>query len=198
LTMKAGRETVVLVVAGQRGQKVSSPLQIELRDYMNERRDISVPLEIESFIPVPIDIVVEVKVNDTYRRSKVVFEIQTRLGAGIRYDNNFDRNNDENHYSNNTSNENQGFIRHYYNLFSFDRLNFGQNVMLSEVYAMVENVPGVDFAVVRKFCRRDIDAKTAVQEVIGANNNEILQCENDPLDPIKGTIKVLARGGVEI
>ncbi len=39
---------------------------------------------------------------------------------------------------------------------------------------------------------------TTVQEVINANHNEILQCENDPLDPIKGTIKVIARGGVEL
>ena len=92
---------------------------------------------------------------------------------------------------------NQGFSRHYNNLFSFERLNFGQKVTLNEVYAVIENVPGVDFAVVRKFCRRD-DAITAVQEIINANHNEILQCENDPLDPIRGTIKVIAQGGMEL
>ena len=90
LIIKDGRETVVLVVAGQRGRIVSSALQMELQAYMDERRDISVPLEIESFVPVPVDIVVEVKVNDSYRRSKVVSNIQTRLGSGIRYDNNHD------------------------------------------------------------------------------------------------------------
>jgi len=193
-----------VVVAGQRGRSVSSPLKMELQAYMDERRDISVPLEIESFVPVPVDIVVEVKVNDSYRRSKVVSDIQTRLGSGIGHDNyhNSSGNNEgEDHRSSNNrgGNGNQGFSRNYNNLFSFDRLNFGQRVTLNEVYAVVENVPGVDFAVVRKFCRRDDDdAITAVQEIINANHNEILQCENDPLDPIRGTIKVMARGGMEL
>jgi len=66
----------------------------------------------------------------------------------------------------------------------------------------VENVPGVDFAVVRKFSRRDDEdddnAIIAVQEIINANQNEILQCENDPLDPVKGTIKIFAKGGIEL
>jgi hypothetical protein len=204
LTMRAGRETMVLVVAGQRGEKVNAAMQIELRNYMNERRDGGVPLEIESFDPVPVDIVVEVKVNDSYRRSKVVYNIQTRLGGGTRYGHNNNNGNnttgDQHYYSdvNANSDENQSFAHiRYYNLFSFERLNFGQSVALSEVYAMVEEAPGVDFAVVRKFSRRD-DAIAPVQEIIHANQNEILQCENDPLDPIKGTIKIVARGGLDL
>ena len=98
---------------------------------------------------------------------------------------------------------NQSFSRYSNNLFSFDRLNFSQKVTLNEVYAIVENVPGVDFVVVRKFCRRDdgdddAGAIAAVQEIINANYNEILQCENDPLNPITGTIKIIARGGIEL
>ncbi len=54
-------------------------------------------------------------------------------------------------------------VTHYYNLFSFERLNFGQKVTLNEVYAVVESVPGVDFAVVRKFCRRDAWLRTQLQ-----------------------------------
>jgi hypothetical protein len=217
LIMKAGRETIVLVVAGQGGRIVGSPLQMELQAYLDERRDISLPLEIESFVPVPVDIVVEVKINDSYSRSKVVSDIETRLGSGIRYDN-YHNNSSDNEGDERGSSSgggssisgnhsegkgNQGLSRHYNNLFSFDRLNFGQKVTLNEVYAVVENVPGVDFAVVRKFCRRDDDADagaaiTAVQEIINANHNEILQCENDPLNPIRGTIKVIARGGMEL
>jgi hypothetical protein len=210
MIMKDGLETVVLIVAGQRGRVVGSALQMELQAYMDERRDIGIPLEIESFVPVPVDIVVEVKVNDSYRRSKVVSNIQTRLGPGIRYDsyrNSGENNNKEEEaiYQGSTSgregNENQGFSHYHINsLFSFERLNFGQEVTLNEVYAIVETVPGVDFAVVTKFCRRSGDegAATAVQEIITANHNEILQCENDPLDPIKGTIRVIAQGGVEL
>jgi hypothetical protein len=210
MIMKDGLETVVLIVAGQRGRVVGSALQVELQAYMDERRDISIPLEIESFVPVPVDIVVEVKVNDSYRRSKVVSNIQTRLGPGIRYDsyrNSGENNNkeEETTHQGSTSgregNENQGFSHYYSNsLFSFERLNFGQEVTLNEVYAIVENVPGVDFAVVTKFCRRSGDegTTTAVQEIISANHNEILQCENDPLDPIKGTIRVIPQGGVEL
>jgi hypothetical protein len=208
MIMKDGLETVVLIVAGQRGRVVGSALQMELQAYMDERRDIGIPLEIESFVPVPVDIVVEVKVNDSYRRSKVVSNIQTRLGPGIPYDsyrNSGGNNNKEEEatYQGSTSgregNENEGFGHYYINsLFSFERLNFGQEVTLNEVYAIVETVPGVDFAVVTKFCRRGSDegAATAVQEIISANHNEILQCENDPLDPIKGTIRVIAQGGV--
>jgi hypothetical protein len=210
MIIKDGLETVVLIVAGQRGRVVDSALQVELQAYMDERRDISIPLEIESFVRVPVDIVVEVKVNDSYRLSKVVSNIQTRLGPGIRYDsyrNSGENNNKEEEatYQGSTSgregNENQGFT-HYYSssLFSFERLNFGQKVTLNEVYAIVETVPGVDFALVTKFCRRSGDegATSAVQEIVSANHNEILQCENDPLDPIKGTIRVIAQGGVEL
>ena len=96
LVTKQGRETVVLIVARQRGQIVSSGLQLELKAYMDERRDISVPLEIESFVPVPVDIIVEVKVNDSYRQSKVVSNIETMLGPGMRYDNNYHGNSSDN------------------------------------------------------------------------------------------------------
>ena len=216
LMYKAGREIIVLVVAGHRGRTVSSPLQMELRAYMDERRDNSLPLEIESFVPVPVDIVVEVKINDSYRRSKVVSNIQTRLGSGTRYENSlnndsYDGGNAHDVSNNSHRNSNSGsltegkgdqaFSRHYNNLFSFDRLNFGQKVTLNEVYAVVENVAGVDFALVRKFCRRDTAPAasiTPLQEIINANHNEILQCENDPLDPIRGTIKIMARGGIEL
>jgi hypothetical protein len=140
------------------------------------------------------------------------------LGPGIRFDNY--RNSSDNKEdkgeeeteeadhgssgSRGSGGENQGFSHHHNNnssLFSFDRLNFGQKVTLNEVYAIVERTPGVDFVVVRKFCRRSgrrENATAAVQEIINTSYNEILQCENDPLDPIKGTIKVIARGGVEL
>jgi hypothetical protein len=232
LIMKDGLETVVLVVAGQRGRIVSSALQMELQAYMDERRDIRIPLQIESFVPVPVDLVVEVKVNDSYRRSKVVSNIESRLGPGTQYDNYHDSNGENENYDDQhqrgsgskfnisgdsrsggngsavgRSKEDRDLSEHYNSLFSFERLDFGQKVTLNDVYAVVENVHGVDFAVVKKFCRRSGGGigcnggrcdTTTVQEVISANHNEILQCENDPLDPIKGTIKVVARGGLEI
>ena len=67
---------------------------MELQAYMDERRDMSLPLEIESFVPVPVDIVVEINVNDSFRQSKVVSDIQIRLGSGIRYDNYHNNNGD--------------------------------------------------------------------------------------------------------
>jgi len=208
LITRGGRETVILIVAGQKGIVVSSALQMELQTYMDERRDVSVPLEIESFVPVPVDIVVEVKVNDSYRRSRVTSSILTSLGPGTH----------SNAYHNSGGEEEDTYLKnsgrrisnsigihdgnqrlrlhHSRTLFSFERLNFGQKVTLNEVYAITENIPGVDFAVVRKFCRRDAAITNEVQEVINANHNEILQCDNDPLDPIRGTIKVIARGGI--
>lgn len=165
-----GRRQVRLVVAGSAGKEINSVTMIGLKKFLDMRRDPNIPLAIESFVPVPVDIIVNVEVEDNYPKSKVITEIERKLSSG--------------------RDEDKG-----YGLFAFEELDFGENVALSDVYGIIEKIEGVKYTVVKKFTRRD--SGTIIQDVIRSRNNEILLCENDPLDPAKGTIKVIAGGGIE-
>jgi len=81
-------------------------------------------------------------------------------------------------------------------LFAFERLGFGTSVSLSDVYSITEKIPGLLYAVVKKFCRRGY--LSSIQDVIYSKQDEILQCKNDPLDPLKGTLKIISEGGIEL
>ena len=163
-------------MAASEGRTVDSAFTKSLIDFLDNRRDTTIPLKIESFIPVPVDIIVEVNLNDTYARDKVISQVETYVGPGFSVkEKNFKKENA---------------------LFAFERLDFGTPVTLNEVYSVIEKIQGIEFAVVKKFCRRD--SSVQIQDIIYAKQNEILQCENDPLDPLKGTLRIIANGGIEL
>ncbi len=181
-----GQQSILLVVAAQGGRIVDSASMNGLRTYLDGKRDTNIPLDIQSFVPVPVDIVAEVKINVSFLQDQVVSKIKHNLGPGLSYTIKKEEEEDE---------KDEKDAKKSHTLFAFERLNFGEHVTLNDVYSAIGNVPGVDYAVVKKFNRRD--SNVPVQDVISAKPNEILQCNNDPLDPIQGNIQIIATGGIK-
>lgn len=85
-----------------------------------------------------------------------------------------------------------------------DNFTFGQALHLSQLYAAVEAVPGVDSAVVRRFIRQDQDdpdphrpatRRNLDQGWIDIGRLEVLQLDNDPNFPENGVLRLILRGG---
>jgi hypothetical protein len=78
-------------------------------------------------------------------------------------------------------------------LFAFERLDFGQSLHLSDVYAVAQGVRGVRAALVTRFRHHragepDSSIPT-IENHIFISNSEILRC-NDPADPQTGTFEL--------
>jgi hypothetical protein len=85
-----------------------------------------------------------------------------------------------------------------------DNFTFGQPLYLSRLYAAVEAVPGVDSAVVRRFCRRGEDdpdpdrpatKRNLAQSFIPMHRLEILRLDNDANFPENGGLSLNMVGG---
>jgi len=79
--------------------------------------------------------------------------------------------------------------------FAFERLEFGQSLHLSAVYAAVQAVSGVRDARVTMLRRLDLDAAdpSKVRDDIVVRPTEIVVVQNDPNDPSKGRV-IVTRG----
>lgn len=77
-----------------------------------------------------------------------------------------------------------------------DHFTFGQPVYLSQIYAAVERVEGVDSAVITRFRRYgQADNKELENGVMPINTWEIAQLENDPNFLEHGVLRITALGG---
>src|SRR5262249_27602279 len=75
--------------------------------------------------------------------------------------------------------------------FSFEHLQFGQSIHLSDLYAAVQAVAGVRDAVVKRLRRPDQDpAPDTVRDDIFIRPAELAILKNDPHDPAKGLLAV--------
>ncbi|MEA2428750.1 MAG: hypothetical protein QOF37_2378, partial [Thermoleophilaceae bacterium] len=89
-------------------------------------------------------------------------------------------------------------------MFAPDRVTFGEPLYLSELYAAVEAVDGVDSAVVKRFSRADDDDPLPTRPVTAANvdrgyieigTDEILRVDDDPSLPERGWLELTTGGG---
>ena len=166
-----GIPSIKLVVVPKNGDLLNEIQKLKLRKFLDARRDTSIPLHIDSFEFVPIDLVVEINIDDNYLKSKVINSVLSALRP-------------KNKFSSTKS------------LFSFENLDLGQGISLTQIYSIIERIPGVSYVVVKKFRRRS--SKIEVEDVIMIQDNEIIQCEDDSLDPSKGIIKIISNGGLEV
>jgi len=167
--IEEGTEIIKLTVAPIGKTSLNNFQKLKLRNFLDKRRDKNIPLKIESFKPVPVDLVVEIQINENFVRSQVVNSLRDILKPGKTLDGN-------------------------YTLFSFEKLDFGESISLSDVYEIIENIVGIKFVVIKKFAKRDSNHE--LQDVIKIKDDEIIQCEDDLNDPTKGTIEIISLGGL--
>lgn len=155
-------QAVLLTVALSKGTKLDRNVKDNIRAFLDLRRDINQKLRIEGYKPVEIEAILEVTVKNTYFRSKVKEEVRRVLGEG--------RNEDST-----------------YNFFAFERLDFGMSIHLSDIYAAVEGIEGIEHFVISKFKVKDAQG-AQIQEHVRIKNTEIAKLIN---------LVIEAKGGIE-
>jgi predicted phage baseplate assembly protein len=132
----------------------------KLRAYLDARRDPNVPLRIFDFQPVYIDVAATIDIDARYPRQATLNNVLAALYPGLNAD------------------DSAGY-------FAFERLDFGQNIHLSAVYAALQAVPGVSDALITTFRRLSAPADTdpnTVRDNIFIRPTELAMIKNDPAD----------------
>jgi len=163
------------VAATDRTPPLQAVFRSALRGFLDARRDPNQPLVITDFTPVSVDLAVTIEPEPDLQAERVRADVAAALSAV--------RNPDGS-----------------YGLFAFERLDFGLSVHLSDVYAVVQGVPGVHAALVTTFQHHPRPGERLadipqVETHIFIRNREILRCDNDPSHPERGTLG-LAMGEV--
>ncbi len=144
----------------------------KLRSFLDRRRDPNVPLRMLDFAPVYIDVALTVDLDDRFPRQATLARVQAALKPGLNADGT------------------PGY-------FAFERLEFGESIHLSAVYAAVHAVAGVRAATITRLRRMDTDARdpTVVRHAIFVRPTEIAVIQGDPADPAKGALAVVLGSG---
>ena len=121
---------VQLTVAATNGVKLSEQPTFahELRAFLDRRRDANVPLRIIDFTPVYLDLTATIQIWDNYPSQATLAAAWAALQPGVNPDGT------------------AGY-------FAFARLDFGQSIYLSAVYAALQAVPGVKDANITRLRR---------------------------------------------
>ena len=143
-----------------------------LRSFLDKRRDPNVPLRILDFTPVYVDVALTVDVDDRFPRQATLARVQAALRPALNADGT------------------PGY-------FAFERLQFGESIHLSAVYAAVHAVAGVRDATITRLRRMDLDAgdPTKVRDDIFVQPTEIAVIQDDPTDPARGRVAVVLGSG---
>jgi hypothetical protein len=160
------------VAATDRTPPLQPVLKAALRAFLDARRDPNQPLVIADFTPISVDLTVRVEPDPDLLPEKVLADVATALSAI--------RNPDGR-----------------YGLFAFEHLDFGMSLHLSDIYAAMQAVPGVNAVLITRFRHQarpdELDGHIPqVETHIFIRNTEILRCESDPTDPTLGTLTLTA------
>lgn len=154
-------EQVVNLTVALQDKELDSDVKSRLRAFLDMRRDTSQKLKIEDCKRVEIEIILNVRVKSTYFNSRVKNEVERVLGREPNEDGSF-------------------------NFFTFERMDFGVGIHLSDIYAIVEGIDGVESLTVNKFKR--LDSSEVIQDHILIKDKEIAQLKE---------LLVNVKGGVE-
>jgi Baseplate J-like protein len=164
-----GRKVVVLVVATLDGRPLSAPLKASLAAFLDARRSPQHAVLIKDHQPYPVRLALTVHVHANFTRAETKQRVEQALSAGELPDGT------------------KGY-------FHFDRRELGEDVYLSDVYALVEGVSGVDYVVAGAF-HAESDMSTAVKDVIRVPD-DALATGGSPVDSSIGVLAVQIVGGL--
>ena len=166
-----GRSAIVLVVATSGGEPLPDPLRNSLAAFLRSRSVPNQNLLIRDYKPFPVRLSVEVHVRSSFLRAPTGVLVQRALGSG------------------NTPDGKEGY-------FNFNQRGLGENLYLSDVYAMVEGLEGVEFLVVTEFRDEANAASSSVARDVIQVPAGAVATGGDPLDPKVGILSVKLFGGI--
>jgi predicted phage baseplate assembly protein len=149
------RPELRITLVGPHRTALSTETITMLRRYLDERRDVNVPLRLVSFTPAYVDVVARIDVNDNYGRQATLRGAQAALAADP------------------APNGTVGL---------FGRISFGESVPLSSVYAALQAVPGVKSAVVTTLRDPAVDPVGTVRDLIPVAAGQLAVIGDDPAD----------------
>ena len=123
---KEGRPLIDLVVATTGGLPLNTVMRDSLTVFLQARSAPDHLVVIRDYTPVPIHLAVEAHIQPTFLRAETGVRIQKALSTGLAED---------------------GSLGYFH----FDRRGLGENLYLSDVYALMESLQGVDFLIVKEF-----------------------------------------------
>lgn len=143
----------------------------KLRRFLDNHRDPNVVLRILDYSPVYIEVALEIDIDDHFPHQGTLAAVQATLNPGSNPDGS------------------AGY-------FAFERLQFGQGIYLSALYAVVQAVPGVKdgtITTLRRIGPRIADPSSPAAHDILLGPTEIVIF--DPTDPAKGKLTLTGQGG---
>jgi hypothetical protein len=153
------------------GTALSPTLRDDLAAYLDARRSPQHRLRIRDYQPFPVRLEVDVGVLPSFVRQETILRVRAALGAEA------------------TSDGAEGY-------FSFARRELGEDLFLSDVYALVEGVAGVDYVVATSF--RPEAAAAAAPAVLDRVDvsADAVATGGDASDPAVGVLVVRGQGGI--
>ena len=143
----------------------------KLRRFLDDHRDPNVPLRIKDFSPVYVAVAVHVDIDDHFPHQATLAKVRSVLNPGPNPDGSL------------------GYL-------AFERLEFGQSIHLSTLYALVQAVAGVKDAAITSLRRTGpspADPPSTPPHDVFVGPTEIVII--DPTDPSKGSLTVSGKGG---
>lgn len=163
--------TVFITIDPVGRSDVSDALQKQVRDWVIGFTQAGYDLEIDPPIYVPLEIEVDICVVPTHFRADVKQAVLTALSNRVLF------------------NGQLGF-------FHPDNFTFGQSLYLSQLYAAIEAVEGVDSATVQIFKRfYKLPNNELDKGIIPIDRLEVVQLDNDPNFPENGVLHLNMLGG---
>jgi hypothetical protein len=149
------RPYVQLTVAAVNGSAIQGTVFAnKLRLFLDEHRDPNIPLRVQDFASVLIQVAVEVDIDSHAPQRATLSRVQAALNPGLNPDGSF------------------GF-------FAFDRLDFGQGIYLSALCAVLQAIPGVDDVTITTL-RRTAEPPSTVPHDIVIQPAEIVVIDPTP------------------
>ncbi len=166
-----GRRVIDLVVASTGGLALSAPLHDSLVTFLQDRSTPTHLILIRDYQPVPVRLTLEVHVLPNFLQMDTGLRIQQSLGSGLAADGTKD-------------------------YFNFDQRGLGEALYLSNVYARVEAIEGVDFLIVKEF-RTEADTTSAglAKDVVQMPPDGVAT-GGDALDATVGKLAITLVGGI--
>lgn len=166
---KDGRPVIDLVVATTNGLPLNSVLRDSLVAFLQDRSTPDNLVLVRDYNPVPIRLAIEVHILPNFLRVETGVRVQKALSMALADD---------------------GGMAY----FNFDRRDLGEDLYLSDVYALVEAVEGVDFLIVKEF-RRESEPAGQVNDVVSMPSDGVAT-GGDGTDATVGILSMTLVGGI--
>jgi hypothetical protein len=168
---KDGRPLVDLVVATTGGLALNSEMRDSLTAFLQARSAPDHLVVIRDYTPVAVRLALEAHIRPTFLRAETGVTIQKALSTGLAED---------------------GSLGY----FNFDKRGLGEDLYLSDVYALVESLPGVDFLIVKEFRKQASGNATKLVNDVLSMPHDGVATGGDATDTGIGILAITLVGGL--